>query len=563
MNIKNFLPTNLEEANKLGYNELDVVLISADAYVDHPAFANAIIGRYLSSLGLRVGIISQPNWLSTNDFTVLGKPKLFFGVSAGNLDSMVSLYTAQRKIRSDDPYSENGLSGKRPYLPTIVYTNRLRELYKDVPIIIGGVEASLRRVSHYDFYTDKIRPSILLDSKADLLVYGNGEAPIREIINLLNSGKSVRDIKSVRGTAIPVNQKDKANIQNAVILPSHESVKQSKIKFSEMTRIILGNTNPHCASKLYQECGTKGVLINPPQLPLETKELDYIYNLPFTRKAHPKYKGEIPALKVVENSITSHRGCYGGCSFCSITLHQGKTIQSRSLESIQKEISKISCESKKKIVITDVGGPSANMYGTQCQNKNAEITCKRRSCIYPKICKYLKTSSDNYLNLLKSISENDLVKNVYINSGIRYDLAILNPNFITQLAKNYTQGQLSVAPEHSVNSVLKLMNKPDINIFKEFIKLYLTESKKFNKNQFIVPYLIIGHPGSTEEDENELNNFLIKNNIKVKQIQEFYPTPLTLSTTLYYTESNPFTLEQIYVEKKLSVKKRLKQQIIN
>ncbi len=558
---KLFLATTIAEAKKLGYTELDVILISADAYVDHPAFAAAIIGRYLKSLGLRVGIIPQPDWRNPEELQVCQKPRLFFGVTAGNLDSMVALYTAQRKIRSDDPYSENGLNSKRPYLPTIIYTNLLKNLYKGVPVIIGGIEASLRRLSHYDFYQNKLRPSILLDSKADLLVYGHGESPLKEIVSRLESGQTVQDLKNIRGTVVPVNQNDKNSLENMITLPSHEEVKNSKETFNKMLLTVTNNMNPYCASTLYQEVGTRGVLVNPPALPLTTKELDSIYELPFTRQPHPRYKQGIPALEVVRYSITSHRGCYGGCSFCSLYLHQGKFIQDRSPESIIKELNNLSKAKDKKINITDVGGPSANMYGTFCQNSKAKTKCKKRSCLFPTICKHLNYHSSHYRQLLERIKNHQQVSNVYINSGIRTDLALLNKDFMTDLIQFHTQGHLSVAPEHVVQEILTLMGKPHIQDFEQFMQQFYKLSAKINKKQYIIPYFMIGHPGATEATEKALICFIKNNKIKVKQVQEFYPTPMSLSTAMYYTELDPFTNKPIYVEKKLGVKKRLKEEI--
>ncbi len=561
--ITNFLPTTIKEAHALGYDELDVIIVSADAYVDHPSFAAAIIGRYLESLKLRVGIIPQPDWHSISDFTALGRPRLFFGVTAGNLDSMVSLYTAQRKKRHDDPYSENGLSGMRPYLPSVVYTNRIKEAFKGVPVILGGIEASLRRIAHYNFYTDTVKPSILLDAKADLLIYGNGERSLREIIEQLRNGKNINDIKNIRGTVVPIKQSEKISLENIVKLPSYEEVKKSTSAFTQMTKILFENLNPYNSSVLFQKTDTRGILINPPSFPLLTEELDSIYNLDFTRKPHPKYKGEIPALKVVENSITAHRGCYGGCNYCSLYLHQGKKIQSRSMESILSEVSILAKNQNKKIVISDVGGPTANMYGTFCINKTAEKKCKRQSCIYPEICHNLSITLKKYVELMENIRKNDNVKAVYINSGIRYDLAIHDHYFMEKLVEFYTPGQLSVAPEHCSEYILKLMAKPNIDIFNRFADKFNVLNKKFKKKQYLSPYFIIGHPGADDASEKEIKNYLLKHNIKIKQIQEFYPTPMTISTAMYYTGVNPFTGKKIDIEKKLGLKKQWKKNIIN
>lgn len=555
------LPTTLKEAKALGYDQLDVIIVSADAYVDHPSFAPAIIGRYLQSLGLRVGIIPQPDWSNVDNFKVLGQPRMFFGVTAGNLDSMVNLYTAQRRIRSQDLYSEDGQPGKRPYLPTIIYTNRLKQAFKGVPVVLGGIEASLRRIAHYDFYTDKLRPSILLDAKADLLIYGNGEKPLKEIISLLQKGVPLQDIRDIRGTVVPIKQKEKGSIRLIRPLPSFESVKADKNNFLKMTRIILQNLNPYNAVALYQETGSQGILINPPAIPLPPQELDAVYSLPFTRKPHPRYKKEIPALRTVINSITAHRGCYGGCSFCSIYFHQGKFIQSRSAQSILKEIRHmIAGHKNKSLVLTDIGGPTANMYGTFCRNEKMKKKCQRTSCLYPVICSNLQTSMRSYLSLLHQIKKSH-VKHVFINSGIRMDLALKDKSFVEILAREYTQGRLSVAPEHVHNKILQLMNKPNITIFEQFCRFFKQFSKKAGKVQYITPYFIIGFPGTDEQTEQSLIRYLSAHRISAEQVQEFYPLPMTLAAAMYYTGKDIQSGQDIKVEKKLGMKKIWKRSI--
>lgn len=561
MNNK-FLPTNIDEAKKLGHSRLDVILITADAYVDHPSFGAAIIGRFLESIGLAVGIISQPDWKSLNDFTVLGKPRLFFGITAGNMDSMVNLYTSQRKIRSEDAYSENGKIGKRPYLPTIVYSNKVRQIYKDTPIIIGGIEASLRRIAHYDAYQNKIRKSILADSKADILVYGNGEAPLREIVTKLRKGIPIDKIKNIRGTAVPLRKKGEEFTINAITLPSFDEVRESKDAFSEMTKIIYENLNPFNAKPLIQQNGSFSVLINEPQFPLTTKELDAIYALPFARKQHPQYNGRIPALKVVENSITAHRGCYGGCYFCSINIHQGKFIQSRSADSIKKEIDCIIKQKQKNIVITDIGGPTANMYATYCSNEKAKTKCKRLSCIFPNICPNLNFENTKYLSLLEKVRNTDGVKNVYINSGIRYDIIKKDDTFVKELVAHYTQGQISVAPEHSHSKILQNIGKPPIESFINFCDTYYNEAKRQNKKYFVTPYFITGLPGANDTTEADLSHFIKKHKMKARQVQEFLPTPMTIATSMYVTGKNPFTSESVEIQKKLGKKKLWKKMII-
>ncbi len=560
--MSNFIPTTRKEANQLGIREFDVILVTADAYVDHPAFGVAIIGRYLESLDLKVGIIPQPNWKKTDDFTVLGRPRLFFGVTGGNLDSMVALYTAQRKIRSEDAYSEGGTAGRRPEMPTVIYTQRIKQAFKDVPVVIGGIEASLRRIAHYDFYREVVKPSILLDAKADMLVYGNGEAPLRELVARLSSGEEFQNIRNIRGTAVPVKGREKPLHSDAVAIPSLEEVRSEKSAFADMTHAILDNLNPHTARPLLQEAGTRAIRINPPTMPMTTKELDAVFALPFTRKAHPRYKDEISALRTVRHSIISHRGCYGGCRFCALTLHQGKSIQSRSRESILSEVDQITSQHRNPVIITDIGGPTANMYMTGCRDQG-EQNCTRASCLYPNICPRLETDSTAYESLLEDVLSHPRVRGVFINSGIRYDLALKNKSFIRELVRKHTGGHVSVAPEHCSSSVLHLMGKPDIKWFTKFRHIFQEIAGQEAANDiFLMPYMIIGYPGATPETEKELEEFVHKNRIKMEQIQEFTPTPMTPATAMYYTETDIFTGNPIHVEKKSSVKKKWKQRVI-
>lgn len=558
-----FLPTNLEEADRLGWNECDVILVSADAYVDHPSFGPALIGRFLESLGLRVGIIPQPDWHDGKDFAALGRPRLFFGVTAGNLDSMVNLYTAQRKIRSEDAYSEGGKPGQRPYLPSLVYTNRLKQLYKDVPVVLGGLEASLRRIAHYDYYQDKLRPSILLDAKADLLVYGNGEAPLREIVTRLKQGQTIREMWNIRGTVVPVNLKQKSQIPaTAQALPGYEEILQDKNAFNTMTRMVLDHLNPYLAGPLYQDYGSRGILINPPALPLTTEELDAIYELPFMRKEHPRYEKSVPALTVVAYSLTSHRGCYGGCNFCALALHQGKFIQCRSRNSLLQEAERLAGKAGKPVVLSDVGGPTANMYGTHGKDMNLCRQCRRVSCLYPAICHNLETSGTQYLEMLAALRQHPQVKNVYINTGIRYDLALRQKDFIEALVRYHTQGQLSVAPEHCSDEVLRLMGKPRIASYAEFAAAFYRLSQNYHRKLYLLPYFIVGHPGSSEGSECALARYVQEHDIKVEQIQEFYPTPMSMSTAMYFTGRHPVTGETVVIEKHTRVKKDWKKRIV-
>jgi len=556
----NFIPMSLDEARRQGVSSFDVILVTADAYVDHPSFGAAIIGRFLQSLGLSVGIISQPDWKSSADFKKLGRPRFFFGVTAGNLDSMVALFTAGRKVRSEDAYSEGGLAGRRPYLPTIVYSQRLKESFPDVPVVLGGVEASLRRICHYDYYHDKLRPSILLDAKADLLVYGNAEASLAEIVGELKTGKQIRGLRDIRGTVVPLGRLDFESstfaqfAKDAVRLPSYEAIQADKRLFMDMTRLTLENMNPFNARPMLQETAGRGVLVNPPSLPLASGELDRVYELSFMRRPHPSYKNGIPAVRTVESSFVSHRGCFGGCAFCSLYFHQGKFIQSRSADSVLREIRGFlddrSSGTKKAraAIITDIGGPTANMYGLRCLDEEIMKKCRRRSCLYPAICNNLLTSHSSYRNLLKAAASLPGVKAVYVNSGVRFDLALADPGFIRDLSRNHTQGRLSVAPEHAVPKILKLMGKPDIAVFDRFVAEFHSRSGEAGKEQFVTPYFIIGHPGADDATERSLADYVSRKKIRADQVQEFYPTPMALSTAMYYTglslDGNPLPVER-------------------
>ncbi len=557
-----FLPTTPEEMRSLGWTQLDVIIVSADAYIDHPSFGAAIIGRFLQSLGLKVGIIPQPDWRTTIDFGVLGKPRLFFGVTAGNLDSMLNLYTSQRKIRSEDLYSEGGLSGKRPYLPTIVYSNRIKEIFPDSVVILGGIEASLRRIVHYDFYSDIMRNSILLDAKADLLVYGNGEAPLNEIVSLMLQGKTIDQITSVRGTVVPVKGQNFFSGNSFIELPSFETINKNPDAFLKMTKDVMNNLNPFNAKLFIQKSGTRSILINPPAFPLKTEEIDKIYDQKFIKKPHPRYQRSIPALAVVETSITSHRGCYGGCHFCGLGLHQGNIIQSRSSASICKEIDELLLRFP-KLVISDIGGPTANMYGTNCRDENIKKHCIRSSCLFPGICKNLKTSHYQYMKLLESLRHYKSIKQISINSGIRTDLALTDVPFIEELVKYYVPGYLSAAPEHCDRSVLELMGKPTIDKFDKFHILFNVLSKKFNKKQYISPYFIVGHPGATDLSESRIKEYIKQNKFRSDQIQEFYPTPMTISTAIYWAGKGMNSGKSVIVCKKIGQKKKWKNFIQN
>ena len=523
---KMFLPTNKSEMQARGWEQLDIIIVSGDAYIDHPSFGAAIIGRYLESFGYRVGIIAQPSWNSTRDFMKLGRPRLFFGVTAGNMDSIVNHYTAQRKQRSEDAYSPDGVIGLRPNLPSIVYTSKLKQAYHDVPVVLGGMEASMRRLPHYDYYSDKVRNSILFDSKADILVYGMGEKPILEIAHQYASEKTTSEINNILGTVVISK-----NNAEGISLPEYHK-KYNSEEFYQTHKLFEDNFRSNI---LYQKFGTRYLKHNPPAKAFEASELDEIYALPFTRKPHPIYKNKkLTAFTQIQNSVTSHRGCFGACSFCSIGYHQGKTISSRSQESILAEINKIVKSSGFHGTISDVGGPSANMYGMGC-GLGISYSCTRRSCLYPDVCQHLVNSHKPNLDLLKKCREVDGVKHIFLGSGVRFDLALGHPDYIKALAKNYTSGLLKLAPEHKDEKTLKVMNKPSFMKYQEFGKQFGAASKRAGKKQFIVPYMIAGHPGTDMKAAVDLAIYLKKNNIKLKQISEFTPTPMTESTLAYVT----------------------------
>lgn len=514
-----FLPTNKAELKALGISQLDIILISGDAYIDHPSFGIPLLGRVLESAGYKVGIIAQPDWKQDKDFLVLGRPRLFFGISSGNMDSMVNHYTAQRKIRNDDAYSPDGKSGMRPDRAVMIYSNMLQKLFKGTPIIIGGIEASLRRLAHYDFWQDKVRNSILADSKADLLIYGMAEKPILQVAQALKAGQNISELTDLSSTVSFVSKPD------GIKLPDADLCKD-KLTFHQMNRLFYEKAQ---TTALYQLNGGRYIKHNPPAEPLTSSEMDKIYQLPFERAPHPRYDGhDIPAWEQIRQSITSHRGCYGGCNFCAISIHQGRKIQSRSQASIIAEAKKLPG------VISDLGGPSANMYASKCKLDYPD-TCKRRSCLFPGICSNLHFDHEVQIRLLDAVAALPKVKHLFVASGIRHDMALRNRRYISVIAQKYTGGRLKLAPEHSSDKVLKLMGKPSIERYEDFSKEYFAEVNKAKIKRQIIPYLIIGHPGTTTEDALHLKNWLDRNHIKVEQVQEFTPTPMTISTCMYYT----------------------------
>jgi uncharacterized radical SAM protein YgiQ len=543
-----FLISTPQEMQARGWDILDVIIVSGDAYVDHHAFGAALIGRILEAEGYRVGIIAQPRWDVDEDFLHLGRPRLFFGVTGGNMDSMVNHYTAQRKLRHDDAYSPNAACGLRPDRATIIYTNILRRLFKGCPIILGGIEASLRRIAHYDYWQDKVRSSVLADSKADMIIYGMGEKPVSEVAAALASGIEVKQITSIRGTVVfasVIPEQDK----NAVILPDDLSCRD-KQTFLDMTRLYYRH---HLDKTLYQQNGGRWIRHNPMHKALDTNELDHVYALPFMNAPHPVYYGSvIPAWEQIKTSITAHRGCFGGCNFCAIACHQGREVASRSQDSIVTEAKRMAADARssggKGLTITDVGGPTANMYGTSCKAGFPD-SCHRLSCLVPDICPNLHWDHAAQLKLLEAVGKVPGIKHVFVASGIRHDMAVSDSRYISAIATKYTGGRLKLAPEHSVDSVLRLMGKPGIASYEAFSRAFAQSCSEAGIKRQIIPYLIIGHPGCGIPETMLLRNWLKKNNIRVEQVQEFTPTPMTISTCMYYTGMDFETGKPIHIPK--------------
>lgn len=549
--MTDFLPISKKDMKKRGWKYLDFVLITGDAYVDHPSFGAAIIGRLLERRGYKVGIIAQPSWKDASDFKKLGKPRLGFLITSGNIDSMVNHYTVAKKRRNQDAYSPGGKAGMRPDRATIVYANRAREAYKDVPIILGGIEASLRRLAHYDYWDNKVRRSILLDSKADLIVYGMGENAIIEVAEALDSGIPINEITYVRGTVYKT--KDKERAYDYIVLPSYNEIINSKEKYGDSYLIQYENTDAMTAKTLIEPYGDIYVVQNPPSMPLSQQELDNVYDLFYMRTYHPIYEaqGGIPALQEVKFSIINNRGCFGSCSFCALTFHQGRVVQSRSHESILHEAEVMTEDPEFKGYIHDVGGPTANFREAACEKQKNKGACIKKQCLFPNPCKQLKIDHKDYLSLLRKLRNIPKVKKVFIRSGIRYDYLIYDKDesFFRELCQHHISGQLKVAPEHISPRVLQKMGKPNRNVYEKFVKKYHKINKDLGKNQFLVPYLMSSHPGSDIVAAIELAEYLRDLGYMPEQVQDFYPTPGTLSTCMYYTEMDPRTKEKVYVAK--------------
>jgi len=601
------LPTNREEMEALGWDSCDIVIVTGDAYVDHPSFGMAIIGRLLEAQGFRVGILAQPDWLSADGFKRLGKPNLFFGVTGGNMDSMVNRYTSDRKIRSNDAYTPGGEPHKRPDRCVTVYAQRCREAYKDVPIVLGGIEASLRRIAHYDYWSDKVRRSVLMDAKADLLVYGNGERQVVEIAHRLAAGEPVSALTDIRGTALlrkgppdnwhtidsteidrpgPIgpaidpyqmepDAKDCATtsaIKNVVRferrrtdpaltvirLPAYEQVLDDSVLYAHASRVLHQETNPGNARALIQRHGEREVWINPPPIPLTTKEMDAVYDLPYSRQPHREYGDrKIPAFEMIQHSVTIMRGCFGGCSFCSITEHEGRIIQNRSEDSIIRELETIRDTSSSFTGhISDLGGPTANMYRLACKDEKTEASCRRLSCVFPGICKNLNTDHGPLIKLYRRARALPGIKKITIGSGLRYDLAVKSPEYVKELVTHHVGGYLKIAPEHTESGPLSKMMKPGIGTYDQFKTLFDKYSKQAGKEQYLIPYFIAAHPGTTDEDMLKLALWLKRNGFRADQVQAFLPSPMANATTMYHTGKNPLhrvgrDSEEVFIPKRM------------
>jgi uncharacterized radical SAM protein YgiQ len=596
------LPMSRAEMDELGWDSCDIILVSGDAYIDHPSFGVALIGRLLEAQGFRVGIIAQPDWQSAAAFKALGEPNLYFGVTAGNMDSMVNRYTADRKIRSDDAYTPNAASDKRPDRAVLVYSQRCKEAYPHAPLVIGSIEASLRRIAHYDYWSDKVRRSILIDSKADILLYGNAERAIIELTHRLARGEDISQVQDIRGTAfirkfvpdefveVPSTRLDRPGVvdkhedpyamkmgkadascatddkpadgasaapvinlplplkaakvprdRQVIRMPSYEEVVSDPVMYAHASRVLHLEANPGNARSLVQRHGNREVWLNPPPIPLTTKEMDYVYDLPYARKPHPSYQGaNIPAWEMIRFSVNIMRGCFGGCTFCSITEHEGRIIQSRSEESILREIEEI----RDKVdgftgVISDLGGPTANMYRLSCKSEEIEKNCRKLSCVYPGVCENLNTDHSALIQLYRKARNLRGVKKILIGSGLRYDLAVKSPEYVKELVQHHVGGYLKIAPEHSEENVLSKMMKPGMGAYDEFKRMFEKFSAEAGKKQYLIPYFIAAHPGSTDEDVLNLALWLKRNDFRLDQVQTFTPTPMAMATAMYHSGKNP------------------------
>ncbi len=538
-----FIPCSRTEMTARGWDELDVLFVTGDAYIDHPAFGTSLLARLLEDEGLRVGIIAQPDWRNPEALRIMGRPRLFAAISAGAMDSMVNHYTAAKKVRNDDAYTPGGRAGARPNRAVIAYTAAVKGAFKDLPTVIGGLEASLRRFAHYDYWDNKVRRSVLIDSKADLLLFGMAESALTTLARRMQAGESIGQITDLRGSAYLSGHCP----GDAVTLPSYDEVAGNPEAYNRAFKLAAEQGNPLSGRPLCQPHGNRALLVNPPALPLEEGQLDRIYALPYTRQPHPAYREPIPAYEQIRFSITSHRGCCGGCAFCAITHHQGKTIQSRSEQSLLEELDCLSRHPEFRGTVSDVGGPTANMYGMQCSNPQAQAACRRESCLYPQICKHLDTRDDRAVELLSKLRSHPAVRHLFIASGIRFDLLNRQPAYFADLLKHHVGGLLKVAPESSSPRVTRIMRKPGPQVFEQFLQRFREQSLHLGKRQSVVPYFISAHPGSTLADMIDVALFLQEHNLRVEQVQEFTPTPGSLATCIYHTGRDPFTGEAVHV----------------
>jgi uncharacterized radical SAM protein YgiQ len=564
------LPLTPAEVAARGWDAVDVVFVTGDAYVDHPSFAMAILGRALEAAGYRVAILSQPDWHSVAPWRQFGRPRLFFAVSAGNMDSLINHYTANKKVRNDDAYSPGGRIGLRPDRATLSYCHRCREAFPGIPVIAGGVEASLRRLAHYDYWSDTVRRSILLDCKADLVVYGMGERNIVTIADRLAAGQSVKDLRDLRGVAYRLGASEVSSLGreaesaepsalagfDVLRLASFESVSTDKLAFAEATRLIHVHTNPYNAATLVQFHGRESVVATPPDLPLTESEMDRFYDLPYTRRPHPNYTEPIPAYEMIKDSVTIMRGCFGGCTFCSITAHQGRIIQSRSHDSVLKEIRDLTADPEFKGTISDIGGPTANMYQMRCTKPEVEAICKRLSCVHPTICKLLGADHQPLIDLMRQSRAVPGIKKVNVASGLRMDLAQLSPEYVRELAEHHVGGRMKVAPEHTDPTVLATMKKPSINNFDQFAEMFANASKRGGKpKQYLVPYFIASHPGSDLNAMIDLALYLKRCGYRPDQVQDFIPAPFDIATCMYYTGLDPITKKPVHIARSMRDRK--------
>jgi uncharacterized radical SAM protein YgiQ len=566
---KRFLPTTRQEMQWKGWSELDVLLINGDAYVDHPTFGIPCLGRFLEKMGLRVGIISQPRWNTTEDFLKMGRPRLFVGVSSGTVDSMINNYTANKKVRSDDMYSEGGKGGNRPDYASIVYSELARKAFPETPVIVGGVEASLRRLAHFDYWQNRIRPSILTELVADLLVFGMGERAVRVLVEELQRAqeeiggpvtlqheagqRAIQRLKGQRGVAYLATREEARAIEPRLTIPSFEEVRDDKKKFAKAAYFIEYEASPYNGRRLVQYHGKNAAVINPPALPLSTEELDAVYEMPFTKEQHPSYKERIPAADMIRFSINSTRGCFGGCSFCAITLHQGRIVQSRSEESLLKELGELPKVPGFKGIVSDIGGPTANMYQLRCKSTEVQSKCRKLSCVHPRLCPHLHKDHTPSVNLLRKARQVPGIRKIHIASGLRYDIALgdekAGHEYLKELIGNHVGGHLKVAPEHLDEDVLHLMKKPGLKNFDEFVSYFEKVSEEAGKEQYVVPYFISGFPGTTHEKMDKVYGYLKDKGWNLQQVQAFIPTPMTLATAMYWTGIDPMTKTPLFVAK--------------